>query len=247
MPFFLRHYLTISDRVVVQDCGSVDGTMEMVRGSGATLIPTGAWGMDERRRRDDSQEFVEYAAGKCEWVIAVDADEFVLGDFDRAFADGARTHCDVLHTVGWTMTGDGFPVDDGRQIYQISPTGIKAGAAKPIIVRPGSKFLWSSGRHFIETPETRVAEPLLHLLHYRYLGYEYTKQRNARNYERSVEKLTAHTCSPNYKGAESANEVAKHAGKGGNVMDAIARLGYSAESNPFAPHLQNCARVNPES
>lgn len=246
MPFFLRHYLTIADKIVVQDCGSTDRTRAICQHYGAEFLDSGTWGMDERRRRDDAQQFVHEAAGKCEWVIAPDADEFVLGDFNRALNDAARLHCDVLHTIGWTMHGEGLPKDDGHsQIYELSNLGVRLGGEKPIVVRSGGDFLWSAGKHFIETQRTRIACPLLHLLHYRYLGFAYTKARNARNYERSVEKLTARTCAPDYTGDESAAGAEKHKDQGVNVMEEMPKMVNYLYASPYAPHLDTSKVIMP--
>lgn len=246
MPFFMRHYLSIAEKVVVQDAGSTDATRSICQHYGAEFRGSEPWGMDERRRRDDAQQFVHEAAGKTQWVIAPDADEFVMGDFDRAFADAARLHCDVLHTLGWTMHGTGLPQDDGRsQIYELSNLGVNLGGEKPIVVRAGGDFLWSSGRHFIETQHTRIACPLLHLLHYRYMGYEYTKKRNARNYERSVEKLAARTCAPDYTGDESAAGAEKFKDQGVNAIEAIKTMNKYVYASPYAPHLDGSKMIMP--
>lgn len=242
MPFFMRHYKTIADKIIVQDCGSTDKTCEIARAGGAEVKLTGEWGMDETRRRHESHQFVHEAAPRARWCIAVDADEFILGDFDRAFRDGEKANAEVLQTVGWTMTGNGFPEDDGRQIYEISNNGICAGAAKPCICRPGGDFLWSAGRHFIETQQTRIMHPLLHLLHFRYLGEIYTRIRNERNWARSPNKLTAFTCASDWVGHGSAKSAGEGAGKGINVMEAIAKMDY-CELSAYAPHLDHTQMI----
>lgn len=246
MPFFLRHYLTIAQKIVVQDAGSTDGTRAICQHYGVDFRDSEPWGMDELRRRNDAQQFVHEAAGKCEWVIAPDADEFVLGDFDRAFRDAARMHCDVLHTLGWTMHGTGLPKDDGKsQIYELSNLGVRLGGEKPIVVRSGGDFLWSSGKHFIETQHTRICCPLLHLLHYRYMGYDYTAKRNARNYERSVEKLTARTCAPDYTGDESAAGAEKYKDQGVDAVKAISGMNSYVWASPYAGHLDHTKVIMP--
>lgn len=207
MPFFLRHYLSYADRVIVQDCGSTDRTKEIVRESGAELIETEPWGMDEGRRRDESMRFVADARNHTEWCACVDADEFLVGDFDRAFAEADAIGCKVLQTIGITMLADGFPKDDGRQIYEICHTGSRGGAEKPAIVRTNAEFLWGLGRHFIDSKGTKVALSRIFLLHYRYMGKEYTKIRSARNYENSPNKATAWSCAPDYQGDISPDGV----------------------------------------
>lgn len=207
MPFFLRHYLDYADRVIVQDCGSTDRTKAIVKASGATLIETEPWGMDEVRRRNESMRFVQDSRGKTQWCACVDSDEFLVGDFDRAFDEADKIGCKVMQTIGITMLADGFPIDDGRQIYEICTTGARAGAEKPCIVRTDAEFLWSAGKHFIDSPGTKVAFSRIWLLHYRYMGKAYTASRNAKNYANSTEKATAWSCAPDYVGDQSPDGV----------------------------------------
>lgn len=239
MPFFLRHYMSFADKVFVEDCGSKDSTKDIVRSAGAELIEDEPWGMDEDRRRNDAEVFVREARDKAEWCICPDADEFVLGQFGKAFDAADEHHFDVLHTTGCTMLGPGFPKDDGRQIYDTWQMGTVSGASKPIVVRGGAHFRWSLGKHFIETPETKVGTAPLYLLHYRYMGKDYTKHRNAKNWKNSPDKGTAWACDPDWRGEGSADHIAKRGEDFGvNVVEWIRSLP-SAPYAPaaYAPHL----------
>lgn len=224
MPFFLRHYMDYADKVIVQDCGSKDRTKQIVKNAGAELYDSGEWGMDEGRRRDEANALVLSLVGKCRWVACVDADEFILGDFDKAFESAEEDKCDVIHCMGYTMLAPEFPKDDGKsQIYDICYMGIQAGAEKPCVAKTGSRFLWSLGKHFIDSPGTRISLSGLALLHYRYLGYEYTKSRSAKNYANSPNKATAWCCAPNYTGDESPDGV-RRALEGNKAQDLRKRL-----------------------
>jgi glycosyltransferase involved in cell wall biosynthesis len=247
IPFFFRHYSKIADRNVVQDAGSTDGTQEIVRQLLGELIQDEPWGLDEIRRRNDSHKFVrEYAKDKAKWCLCVDVDEFVVGDFDQAIRDADRYGADVVQCTGWTMKNDGWPENDGRQIYDIAPWGNQGGASKPALARAGSVFEWSAGRHFVETQETRVMHPTLHLLHYRYLGAAYIRARNKRNWERSDNKLTAWSCSPEFTEQELARYA--HTLNKGLVhsLDWIRdNPGYRRET-AYAPHLDHSKMIYPE-
>lgn len=223
MPFFLRHYMDYADRIVIQDCGSRDRTKQIVKEAGVDLIETEPWGMDEVRRRDESMQFVRACGGRAEWCACVDADEFLIGDFDRAFDEANAIRCDVLFTVGWSMTCDGLPQDDGRQIYDICDRGILGGCAKPCIARSGLGFVWSSGRHFVETRDTKVMASRIHLLHYRWLGYEYTRARNSRNYGNSPDKGTAWACADSYTGIHSTAWSKEVVGTGSPALPEVVK------------------------
>lgn len=214
MPFFLRHYQDYADKVIVQDCGSTDRTKEIVRDSGAELIETEPWGMDEKRRVDEAYDMVQKSAGQCRWMACVDVDEFILGDFDEAFQWAEQDQCDLIMNMGYTVVGADPPKDDGQQIYELYCQGVQGGAEKPCIARAGSKFKWSVGKHFVESRGTRVSLSKLVLLHYRYLGVEYTKMRATKNYTNSPDKTTAWACSPEYHGPHSATFVAQSLQRG---------------------------------
>lgn len=240
MPFFLRHYSTVACKIFVQDCGSTDKTRDIVRENGAVLVEDEPWGMDEDRRRNESEIFVRECQGKTEWCLCVDADEFVVGDFESAMESANEGGFDVIHTIGCTMMGPQFPKDDGRQIYDIAQTGVISGASKPCMVRPGTNFRWSLGRHFIESKDTKVAPPKdLFLLHYRFMGLEYTESRHARNWERSPDKGTAWCCSPEWTGDCSVEWMKKHGDNyGENVVRWIRdRVPIKPIYGPFPPHL----------
>lgn len=236
MPFFLRHYSDYADKIIVQDCGSQDGTQGLVRHFGADLIETEPWGMDEVRRRNESMEFVLACKDKTEWCACVDCDEYLIGDFDRAFDEATENSCDVLMTVGWIMTCDGLRDYDGRNIYEVCDQGILGGVAKPCIARAGTNFAWSSGRHFVESIGTRVLCSRIHLLHYRWLGYEYTKARNERNYQRSPDKGTAWACADWYVGPHSTEWSKTIVGTGNAVLPEVVA---SLDGDSFRTKFHN--------
>jgi len=80
MPYFLRHYSKFVDRIIVYDANSTDRTREIVSQQPQV----------ELRRFDycekfDDVAFVEFtskqyleARGRADWVIWVDADEFLF-------------------------------------------------------------------------------------------------------------------------------------------------------------------------
>ena len=85
--------------------------------------------------------------------------------------------------------------------------------------------------------------PLLHLLHFRYMGYAYTKARNDKNWENSPDKGTAHTCDPNYTGAHSAHSAGEGVNNGGNVFEVISKEGYNNCPTAYAPHLDGSRMI----
>lgn len=60
--------LQVTDDVVVVDSGSTDGTQQLVRSMGATLIETGWEGYGSNKNKG-------VAAAKYDWILSIDADE----------------------------------------------------------------------------------------------------------------------------------------------------------------------------
>lgn len=222
--YWLRHYETFADRILVWDDKSTDGTRKILENHPKVTVQD--WPYDDGLEDNRFLEFAHDTYPTCrgdgvDWTIWVDTDEFIwAADIVGVLTTAKASGFEAIKTQGYNMTGDGLPVDDGRQIWELNPMGIKSPVySKPIVVNPSSTFRWNRGKHaFDGCALLTTPEPLLKLLHYRYLGFEYTKQRNARNYERCCiktgDKACAWTCSPNHRGmhsAEWAEEAKKYA------------------------------------
>jgi hypothetical protein len=115
---------------------------------------------------------------------------------------------EVIKPDGYNMTGNGLPKDDGRQIWEIAPMGVAAPVySKPVVFQPHIKINWIRGKHALENCKPVVNETTpLKLLHYRYMGADYTRAKNAKNYARcgllSGDKGAAWSCSPGYDGPD---------------------------------------------
>lgn len=213
MPFFLRHYSTFADEISAFDDRSTDGTREMLKNNSKVILRE--WphntGIDEDLFLAHWQEWYPKARGAFDWVIIADPDEMIYHPNIRAKLIVERHHgTEVLIPDGFNMTGDGLPLDDGRQIWEISPMGVKAPVySKPVIFNPAIRINWIRGKHALENCNPLVGyDSKLKLLHYRYMGASYTAAKNAKNYARcglqSGDKGAAWSCHPDYKGEHSA-------------------------------------------
>jgi len=211
LPFFLRHYSTFADEISAFDDDSTDGTREML--AKHPLVKLRGWphktGIDEDLFLAHWQEWYPKARGAFDWVMIVDPDEFiyapfVINELHKAIAD----RYEVIRPTGYNMTGKGLPKDDGRQIWEIAPMGVHAPVySKPVIFRPHIRINWIRGKHALENCNPVVnEESAFKLLHYRYMGAEYTRAKNAKNYARcgllSGDKGAAWSCSPGYDGRD---------------------------------------------
>jgi len=213
LPFFLRHYSSFADEISAFDDYSTDDTRSLLLANPKVILRDWPYrtGIDEDAFLAHWQEWYPKASGRFDWVMIPDSDEILYApDIRRLLSDQQALGYDVIQTQGWNMTGDGLPKDDGRQIWQISPMGVPAPVySKPVVFRPHIKINWNRGKHALENCNPEVTpRPMIKLLHYRYMGFEYTKAKNAKNYARcglqSGDKAAAWTCAPNYTGEHSA-------------------------------------------
>lgn len=232
MPYFIRHYAAFAEWIHVFDDMSEDGTPAIVARHPQTVLHT--WPTDGLR--EDELLTLAYdnyplAAGKADYAIWVDVDEFVyhpriLECLEAYKAEGF----DVIRTLGFNMMGAPLPPDDGTsQLTDIYRTGVRAPVySKPIIFNPEKRVRWSAGKHeFAFNHGLKIAprfdECVPHpyvprLLHYRYLTPEYTRERNARQYSRSVQKGAAWSNAPDHTGEHSPTWVAATMSKARDVV-----------------------------
>lgn len=211
LPFFLRHYSTFADEISAWDDKSTDGTRELLRANPKVFLRE--WqhdtGIDEDLFLSHWQHWYPQAAGHFDWVMIPDPDEILYApDVRETLWQAKAAGIEVVRSAGYNMVGDGLPVDDGRQIYDINPMGVSAPVySKPVVFQPHIKINWVRGKHNIENCFPVMSQDLpLKLLHYRYLGADYTRAKNAKNYARcgllSGDKGAAWSCSESYDGAD---------------------------------------------
>jgi glycosyltransferase involved in cell wall biosynthesis len=181
LPWWLRHYQSFCSRVIVFDDQSDDGTREIVQRSGAELRDLPYTGLDDGYQAAFSSGIYHEARGKADFVIVVDADEFVHGKIDPSWT--------FPFVQGYQMFGTKLPTQPTGQIYDYIKRGYPyAPESKPCLFRPELELIFSPGRHFASIPYVDDARKQLKLLHYRWFGASYYERRSARNYERLPER-----------------------------------------------------------
>jgi glycosyltransferase involved in cell wall biosynthesis len=228
LPWFLRHYGGFADEISAFDDRSTDGTHELLAAHPKVILrdwPHPGSGIDEDLFLAHWQEWYPKARGKFDWVMIVDPDEFIYSPLIGEILYGAQVAGDeVLRPDGYNMVGDGLPKDDGQsQIWKLSPMGVAAPVySKPVVFQPDMKINWIRGKHALEHCDPVIVDGTgLKLLHYRYMGADYTRAKNAKNYARcglvNGDKGAAWSCSPGYDGVDKehspswAEEAKKHA------------------------------------
>ncbi len=206
MPYFLRHYTPWVDKLIFYDGGSIDGTRGMIKACGKAELRDwpGSDGIVDDEFMDFANEKWKEARGHADWVVWVDADEFLyhpnMTGLLQSYLDEGVT---LPRITGYTMASKAFPVTTG-QIYDEVKTGFPDPAwGKSAIFR--QDIAWTVGRHSVDcskfTPVfSRHADILL--LHYRALGPDYIRHRHLRNWarvpERCRQKNLGTNCDPAY-------------------------------------------------
>lgn len=211
--YFLRHYCTFADKIIIYDGGSTDGTREEIAACPKAELRDwpGPPGIDDVAFLDFAHEQWREAIGKAEWVVWVDCDEFlyhenILGLLATYLAAGIE----LPQIRGFTMFSREFPTTPG-QIYEQVRAGVPDDVwDKPSIFR--GNMAWTMGRHSLDwTRWNPKASPTaeIKLLHYRGLGEAYVRWRHSRNWARvpehcRVRNLGTNT-SPEYVGHHSVD------------------------------------------
>lgn len=233
IPWFLRYYGTFADEISIFDDASSDGTREILKIHPKVVLrdwPHPGRGIDEDLFLAHWQEWYPKARGAFDWVLIVDPDEMIWHqDIRNALTVAKDRDIQVVRPQGYNMTGDGLPKfdpKDPRQIWEVSPMGVLAPVySKPVIFQPNIRINWVRGKHDLEgCAPVMLGDSQFKLLHYRYMGLDYTAKRNAQNYARcglqNGDKNAAWSCAPGYTGEHSASWAEKAKLRAFNVVGA---------------------------
>lgn len=191
LPYFLRHYDTIADRIFVYEDQSTDGTREMLQAHPkVTLLHVEKPGVDDAYWVNELWPIYKVLSrGQADWAIFVDADEFIFHPTLRSLLAERRTEgLQFLRAKGYAMLSDHFPTTTGQIYEELSKGVYDKPSSKWVIIDPAIHILFTAGRHRGPreiTPGTRMqVNTGIKLLHYRYLGHDYFVQRVLRNQQR---------------------------------------------------------------
>lgn len=176
-PLFLRHY-GFADRItLLYDLDTSDDTRAIAAEfPNVSLIP---FRFPHKFDNMIMQRLINhwYRKSRCDFVLAVDADEFVFykdaaGELCRDLPAWLRQYdaYDVFHVLLYSV----YPHRDDAPLNRDLPAVpqrrrgdpvVRQGFCKPILIRAGLKATWRAGRHqLIVDPSTRVAVSPVHLL-----------------------------------------------------------------------------------
>lgn len=151
LPYYLRHYSTFCERVIVLDNQSTDDT----------LMICGEYPMVEVREYNTNETFNDYihldlkhqcigdARGKADFIIVSDCDEFIVHPNILEWLE--HNDSAVIFPTGFQMVSQTFPTGNG-QIYDEIKYGVPdPWYTKPILINPNKveSFGWIEGCHEI--------------------------------------------------------------------------------------------------
>ena len=164
-PFFLKHYAYADKITLLYDADTTDNTLEIVNSfPNVHIVPFQFPDMmDDELKRDILN--TQYRQTECDWVLGVDADEFVFYKKENDFCNDLHPFLndnlgyDVFYVTLYQvyrheddadLDPDMPPVPQRRHGDPNVTKGWKALYNKPILVHKGLDMSWSNGVHGIK-------------------------------------------------------------------------------------------------
>lgn len=185
LPYFLRHYETFADRIFVWEDQSDDGTREMLESHPkVTVLDPGHHGADDVHYvKNLWPQYKEISRGHADWVMCVDADEFVYHpNIIEVLEECDRINIKRIRCSGFLMYHAYFPTTNGQIYDEVKMGWVDDWCSKTIVFRPEVHMAWANGRHSPKCSKTYLSQTTgIKLLHFRCLGWDYTEERNKKN------------------------------------------------------------------
>jgi len=186
VPYFLRHYETYADRIFVFDDHSRDGTRELLEAHPlVTLLPMKHHGADDGYYvRDLWPQYKQISRGKADWVIQVDADEFVYAENIRdVLLDYTQRGIKKCRITGFAMYSDVFPTTPGQIYEEVTKGWYDRWQKKTILFNPEIDIRFTPGRHqAYHNSKVKTYRPEeIRILHFRFLSLQYSIDRDKKN------------------------------------------------------------------
>jgi hypothetical protein len=180
IPFFLRHYEPLVDRIIIYDDQSTDRSVDLLRASPKVEV---------RPFKREAESYLDAhlalfetcwheSRGRADWVCLVDLDEFLFHpDWPHYLAAQKNAGVTIIQALGFDMVSETFPpagaalatsLTRGQRDLHLDKTGLFA----PDAIEQINHYV---GRHRC-APVGRLVSPTeycMQLRHYKNLGLEY--------------------------------------------------------------------------
>lgn len=193
LPFFIRHYERVADRLIFYDGRSTDRTREIIAACPIAELRE----LDTGGRVDDGANVriknTAYRDLDADWFIVVDCDELLSHPDLRGFV----AKCDslgvnVVQCEGWNMIGDAIPATGlltDQMPYGVRDDYTVAFFDKVALFGRDADVQFEPGGHGCHVAHGHTAPGLpVKLLHYKWLSLEYV-QRKARTLKLSTNNV----------------------------------------------------------
>jgi hypothetical protein len=190
LPYFMRHYQPYVERFIIHDDSSNDGSVEFLRqypnlelNSFKNRSNLFVFSFVKKALKFSNNEWKK-SRGEADWVIVCSIDEHLyhenlLGYLEYCQQQGIT----ILPTLGYQMVSDRFPQVEARLCDTVVKGTPLRKWNKICIFNPNAieEINYEPGRH-TASPTGNVVFPKtteIKLLHYKYLGIDYLKERQA--------------------------------------------------------------------
>lgn len=188
----INHYSKFCDKITIIDNCSTDDTLEIIK----HLNTKKGYNLSvkqfesENQIRDDKYLYLKNNIWKnstADWVIVCDMDEILYHpNIIEQLTTAKKNGVGIIQTEGYNMVSNSFPGDYSKPITEQVKTGVRSlNFDKSIIFSPQIiKEMWyAPGAHTCNPIYKKNVIKVNHpekfkLLHYKYMGLEYLKQRH---------------------------------------------------------------------
>lgn len=185
LPFTLDYYSEICTKIYIYDNMSTDTSDKIYKKYPKVSVIK--WNSNDQIHEMNylnikNQAYKKYSRNKnVDWVIVCDCDEFLYHpDLINKLKELKNLGIDVPGIDGRDMVSEEFPIYDGSKITEIVQSGSKTyePMCKKIIFNPNIDMSFGLGAHSSTCTNCKTSNNYdLMLLHYKFLGLDYVKDR----------------------------------------------------------------------
>lgn len=218
LPYFLRHYKSFADYIVILDNHSTDNSFNICEQEKVHVEKLDTNGLHKIDQMTSLKNSYWKSLKDYDWVFIVDIDEIVYYPDMRVFLESAKSQrYTVLRPTAYQMVCETYPSGNG-QITDMMPFGALSTKEvcqallacdtfdKKCIINPKEikETKYGYGAHYAKMTGRvkELADPNLKLLHYRFLGLEYIFAKNKMRAKRLIAESVEEGSSVHYLKSE---------------------------------------------